>query len=264
VAGHFGVVKKVLNFLPSQVFERRHKMRILILAANGRLAPYVISALEGEHELRLTDITPMETEHEFMEVDISDLDVVMRAAEGIDAIINLSVLRPQRQLAWDVNTLGCYNMMRAAVAHGIRRVINTGPHFTVEGAPYQFWDYDIGSDVPPKSSTKLYAISKGAGQEICRIFTEQHDVYVMCYLFFSFRKHEESSAGHNHPFAVTWRDAGKAFVPGLEIDLESLPSRCEVFNIFTDLPHRRFNNEKTKRILGWQPQDLLEGSYTKS
>jgi nucleoside-diphosphate-sugar epimerase len=238
-------------------------MKVLILAANGRLAPYVVKVLEGDHELRLTDIIPLDTEHEFMEVDISDLDAVMRAAEGMDAIINLSVLRPQRQLAWDVNTLGCYNMMRAAVAHGIRRVINTGPHFTVEGAPYERWDYDIGPDVPPKSSTSLYAISKGAGQEICRIFTELYDVYVMCYLFYNFRKHEEPTAGRNHPFAVTWRDAGMAFAPGLEIGLESLPSRCEVFNIFTNLPHRRFDNEKTKRILGWQPQDLLEETYTK-
>jgi nucleoside-diphosphate-sugar epimerase len=235
----------------------------LIFAANGRLAPYVVKALESDHELRLTDIIPMESKHEFMEVNISDLDAVMRAAEGMDAIINLSVLRPQRQLAWDVNTLGCYNIMRAAVAHGIPRVINTGPHFTVEGAPYERWDYDIGPDVPPKSSTNLYAISKGAGQEICRIFTEHYDVYVMCYLFYNFRNHEDPTRGRNHPFAVTWRDAGIAFVPGLEINLETLPSRCEVFNIFTDLPHRRFDNEKTKRILGWQPQDLLEEMYKK-
>lgn len=156
------------------------------MAANCRLAPYVIRKLEDEHELRLTDIIPMETGHEFIEADISDLDAVMRAAEGIDAIINLSVLRPERQLAWHVNTLGCYSMMRAAVAHGIKRVTNTGPHFTVEVAPHQYWDYNIGFDVPLKSSTHLYAISKSAGQEICRLFTEQHNVYVMCYLFFSF------------------------------------------------------------------------------
>ena len=47
--------------------------------------------------------------------------------------------------------------MRAAVEHGIPRVINTGPHFTVQGAPYEAWDYNIGPDVPPKPSTNLYA-----------------------------------------------------------------------------------------------------------
>ena len=31
-------------------------MRILLLGANGMLGPYVIAALEDEHQLRLTDI----------------------------------------------------------------------------------------------------------------------------------------------------------------------------------------------------------------
>ena len=94
--------------------------------------------------LRLTDLEPFETSHELIPVDVSDPDAVIRTAEGMDAIVNLSVLRPHRQIAFDVNTMGCYNMMRAAVAHGIRRVINTGPHFTVQGAPYERWDYHLG------------------------------------------------------------------------------------------------------------------------
>ena len=53
-------------------------------------------------------------------------------------------------------------------------------------------------------------------------------------------------------------------MPGLKIPLARLPSRCEVFNIFTDMPHGRFSNEKAKRILGWQPIDLLETLYQKA
>jgi len=101
------------------------------------------------------------------------------------------------------------------------------------------------------------------GQEIGRIFTAHYDVYVLCYLFFNFQDHENLESRRNHPFAVSWRDAGAAFLPGLKIDLDTLPSKCEVFNLFTDLPHRRFNNEKVKRILGWQPQDLLTHTYLK-
>ena len=83
--------------------------------------------------------------------------------------------------------------MRAAVTHGIPRVINTGPHFTVQGAPYEALDYNIGPDVPPKPSTNLYALSKGLGQEICRIFAEHSDVYVLCYLFYIFCYHDDLS-----------------------------------------------------------------------
>ena len=231
-------------------------MKVVIYGGNGMLGPHVVKALEGHVALRLTDLEPFDTPHEMMPVDVADCDAVMHAAEGMDAIINLSVLRPHRKIAFDVNTMGCYNIMRAAVKHGIRRVINTGPHFTVQGAPYETWDYDIGADVPPKPSTNLYALSKGLGQEVCRIFSAHCDVYVLCYLFYIFCNHDDlSRPGLNRPFLVTWRDAAAAFVPGLTIELETLPSRCEAFNIFADRPHQKFSNEKAKRVLGWQPKD---------
>ncbi len=239
-------------------------MKVVIYGGNGMLGPHVVKALEGHVALRITDLKPFETPHEMMPVDVADPEDVMRAAEGMDAIINLSVLRPHRKVAFDVNTLGCYNVMRAAVKYGIRRVINTGPHFTVQGESYVDWDYHIGPDVPPKPGTNLYALSKGLGQEICRIFTSNFDVYVLCYLFWSFRDHDASSEPvHDRSFMVTWRDAADAFLPGLKIGLESLPSRCEVFDILGDRPHGHFENGKARRILGWQPRDGLEYTYMK-
>ena len=95
-------------------------MKVVIYGSNGQLGPHVVKALEGHVDLRLTDLEPFDTPHEMMPVDVSDPDAVTRAAEGMDAIINLSVLRPHRQIAFDVNTMGCYNIMRAAVEHGIR------------------------------------------------------------------------------------------------------------------------------------------------
>ena len=237
-------------------------MKVLIVAGSSRLGPYASASLEKEHELRVTDIVPVETSHEFMEMDISSMDDVMRASEGMDAIVNCSVVRPDRQLAFDVNTRGCYNMMRAAVDHGIGRVINTGPHFTIAAGTYEYLDYDINPDVPPHPGTGLYALSKGLGQETCRVFTEHHDLHVLCLLFYNFQEHDNLS-GRNSPFMVTWRDAGEAVRCAVEVDLNSLPSKCEVFNIFTDLPHRRFSNVKSRRLLGWEPQDILEENWRK-
>jgi nucleoside-diphosphate-sugar epimerase len=239
-------------------------MKVLILGGHGYLGPHVVKALEPYYQLRVTDIKPIETQHESMHVDVSKLDDVMRAAEGMDAIINCSVLRHDRQLAFDVSTRGCYNMMQAAVAHGIRRVINTGPHFTIAGAPYTDYDYLLNPDMPPKPSTGLYPITKALGQEICRIFTENYDIYVLCYLFLNFRNHDEKDEGTDlNPFTVSWRDAAEAFRLGLEIPLEKLPSRCEAFNIFTNLPHQQFTNEKARRILGFEPKDNFEKMWHK-
>lgn len=240
-------------------------MKVLILGAHGNLGPHVVKALESHYHLRLTDITPIETKHEFVSVDVSSLAQVTRAAEGMDAIINLSVLRHDRQLAFDVSTRGCYNIMQAAVTHGIRRVINTGPHFTLAGRTYEEFDYEINSDIPPQPGINLYALTKSLGQEICKVFTEHNDLYVLCYLFYNFRNSDDPRVGTDlTPFSVSWRDAAGAFRLGLEIDLALLPSKCEIFNIFTDLPHQKFTNEKTKRILGFTPQDNLSQIWHKS
>jgi nucleoside-diphosphate-sugar epimerase len=242
-------------------------MKVLILGGAGMLGPYVIPELEHKYDLLVTDIKrpPIEFRGEFRTVDVADFDQVMDAAEGMDAIINLSVLRHDRKIAFDVNALGCYNMMEAAVKHGIKRIINTGPHFTVAGATYERLDYEIGPDIPPHPGTLLYSLSKSVGHEICRVYTEHYDIYVQMYLFYNFRdpanpENEREVA----PFAVSWQNAGEVFPLGLEIPYEKLPSRFETFFVFTDMPHSRFSNEKAKRILGWQPRDDVSSIWRRS
>ena len=140
------------------------------------LGPRLVKALEEEHTLRLSDIDDLDTPHEYRKVDVSNYDQVVSAAEGMDAIVNLSVLRPHRQVAFDVNARGCYNTMTAAVQHGIRRVINTGSHFTIAGPSYEGFDYDLAPDIPPQPGTNLCGLTRSLGQEICRAFTQDHDV----------------------------------------------------------------------------------------
>lgn len=248
-------------------------MNVLILAASGRLAPHVIKALEGEHTLRLTDIKiDPQSDHEFLKVDISDPDQVMSASKGMDAIINLSVQRNDQ--AFNVNARGCYNMMVSAVHHRIRRVINTGPHFTIAGATYETFDYLLGPDIPPQPGTHIYPLTKSLGHEICRVFTENHDIYVLTLLFYLFcdtnlmqeiGTPDHSTEDHDltFPFAVSWKDAADVFLRALSVKLEDLPSQCELFNILTDIPHKKFSNEKTKQILGWQPSSNLEQFWHK-
>ena len=249
-------------------------MNVLILGVNGMLGPHVVKVLEDKHRLRLSDINDLDTRHEYLKVDVSDLDQVVAAADGMDAIINLSVIRQDRRLAFDVSARGCYNMMTAAVRHGIRRIINTGPFYAVAGPTYERFDHRIGPDIPPQPGTYLYALTKSLGQEICRVFTENHDIYVMALLFYIFLDAETHKSVSDSPIAnlgrdlvpytVSWRDAAEAVERALDIELEGLPSRSEIFFIFPDLPHQKFSNEKARRILGWEPQDQLEQFWKKA
>ena len=156
-------------------------MKILILGGNGMLGPWTIKALEGRHDLRVTDINDPSPDfkHDYVKLDASDLDGVVEAAAGMDVIVNLSVLRQDRKLAFDVSTRGNYNMMVAARKHGIGRVVNTGPHFQTVGPQYEEWDFGLNPEVPPAPGTRLYALSKALGQEITRIYAECHGIQVL-------------------------------------------------------------------------------------
>ena len=127
-------------------------MKILILGANGMLTPYVTKALEKNHELRITDVSDLSgddeyKEHEILQVDITNLNQVVEAAKGVDAIINLAVVRHELKLAFDVNSIGCFNMMVAAKTHNIKRVINTGPHWVASAQSYEKFDFDITDEI---------------------------------------------------------------------------------------------------------------------
>ena len=117
-------------------------MKVLILGANGMLGPWVSKALSN-HEIIETDLERISTNTNFIKIDISNTKDVLKISEGVDAIINLSVLRADRKLAFDVNTLGNYNMMLAAQTHKIPRIINTGPHFQLAGPTYEDFDFEL-------------------------------------------------------------------------------------------------------------------------
>ena len=101
--------------------------RILLLGGNGWLGPHVVRELERDCDLRVTDVVPVDGPHESMQVDAGDYRQVRAAAEGTDAIVNCSVSRRDRRGAFDVNTRGTWNGLRAAVEAGHRRFVNTGP-----------------------------------------------------------------------------------------------------------------------------------------
>ncbi len=138
-----------------------------------------------------------------MQVDAADYRQVRAAAEGTDAIVNCSVSRRDRRGAFDVNTRGTWNALRAAVEAGHRRFVNTGPRFTLAGPRYLDRDFGIVEEIPPHPGTGLYALSKSLGHEICRLFSEQHPIHLLTLIFSRFCEPHPAGApqARMNPFA---------------------------------------------------------------
>ncbi|HEY8743591.1 MAG TPA: NAD(P)-dependent oxidoreductase, partial [Chloroflexota bacterium] len=251
---------------------------VVIFGAGGPLGAVTAQALASTYRLRLTDLrslaevaaegkpqsqgaplpTVLPPPHETMAVDVTDAEQVRRACTGMDAIINCTVVRPDPVEAFRVNFLGAHNIQRAAVAHSIRRIVQTGPLQVSNDTPAGYlWDFAVPDDAPARPGAWLYAHTKYLGQEVVRLFAEAYDLEVPVLLFSQFVDPETATPriGGVHPMSISWEDAGLAMRRALET--QTLPSAYEVFHILTDLPHGKYTNAKARRLLNWQPRDNL-------
>lgn len=260
--------------------------RVVIFGAGGPLGAMAIQALKGEYQLRVTDVRPMEEisrspspqgprapvpellgePHENRVVDITRYDQVLEACRGMDAVINVSVLRHELNRAFSVNYVGAYNVAKGAVECGVKRLIHTGPFHTWMGHNADYWnDFQVGDDIPLHPGEDLYAVTKYLGGHVTRVFAEGCGLEVLTFLYCGFRprkiEEEERGKGMN-PFLISWEDAGESLLYGLRAP--EMPGPYEVFFICTSSPQDKYRVDKARKLLGWEAKDRFEELYRRS
>jgi len=207
---------------------------------------------------------PPELPHEWRQADIADYAQVEHAMEGCDAVINLSVHRERPELAFRVNAIGVYHIMKAAVKLRPQRIIHTGVIVvTGYGHDGDFrYDFRIPDDVPLRPGSNLYPLSKQLGLEFATVFAEHQGLDVLTFLFHRLRPHDRPDGrddGVVIPYSTAWDDLGGAFLCGLRAP--ALPRPNEVFFICGRIPTGKFAPDKAERLLGWKPQHNFERFY---
>lgn len=254
--------------------------RVVIFGAGGPVAATLAQEIAPHTALRLADLRPLADiaaegihqfpgapiaapfpePHENRIVDVRDAKQVNAACEGMDAVVNLTVLRHDPVDAFHVNTLGAYHIVRAAVQHRIRRIVQTGPQqITMDDRVGYGWDYDIPGEVPARPGSSLYGHSKYLGQEICRVFADYYDLEIPNLLYTQFLNPDVQK--DLHPYAVTWQDSARALRAALEVP--SLPAPYSEVNICADIPHGWVSAQRAREVLHWTAQDDLSHLWQK-
>lgn len=228
--------------------------QVLVLGASGLVAPYVTPGLEPYYQLHLADIKPHPFGKPLTHVDVTIYEQVLEAARGMDAIMNFTVLRNDPVLSFEVSTKGAYHAMKAAAAHGIKKVIHTGPQLV--WSDYQH-DFDV-DDVPPGAGTGYYGITKYLSMEICKIYARAYGIQTVCFLFAGLGpKPTERATRQDVPaFMIVWEDLQHACRLALEI--ESVPDHFQAFSMMSYRAQGKFVIEKARRMLGYEPQERVE------
>lgn len=194
-------------------------------------------------------------------VDVADHDQVSQAAAGADCLINCTVIRHEADPAFRVNVLGAYAIMRAAVEHGIRRVVQTGPAQVLLHDPIGYAsDRAVRPDTPARTGSELYFLTKLLGSEICRIFAERYGIATPVLLFETLIP-PDAVGGWTSPFMISWPDAGRAIRAAATVP--ALPEPCPVLHVRAPSPHGRYRADGLSEVLGWQPEDSLIHRWTR-
>lgn len=175
-------------------------MKIMITGAAGWLGRYVTELLSERHELVLLDqahpdeatifdpdspggrrVAPLTTDWPYHQIDLGDRDRLATTMAGAEVVIHLAA-KPTgdwegAEVTMETNVIGTFNVLRAAVARGARRVVNASSvnaygtfYWRVSGLPPVRRQLPLTETDPPVPQDP-YSLSKLTTELMTATFT---------------------------------------------------------------------------------------------
>jgi nucleoside-diphosphate-sugar epimerase len=211
--------------------------------------------------------------------DIADLEAILPAFEGIEAVVHLAAV-PDVDASWDdvlhSNIIGLRNVFEAARLSGVRTVVFASSNHAIgmyeeEAAPalYALDDprvFDASVEVRPDS---LYGVSKAFGEALGRFYSERYGMRVICVRIGSVRPDNDPCAPEvTRPdgrlnltpqqsydrLRSTWlshRDCAELFARCIEAQ----GVRWAIVYGISDNPRQFWDISRARELLGYQPHD---------
>jgi uronate dehydrogenase len=154
---------------------------VLITGASGGVASWLRTSLRGKYRLRLSDLAPiadLAADETSVPADLSDLDAVSAAVEGVDAIVHLGAVSVEDEWApiLAANFVGTYNLYEAALRAGVKRVVFASSNHAVGFYPRS---QTIGVDVTVRPDSR-YGVSKAYGEALAALYADKYGVSSLC------------------------------------------------------------------------------------
>ena len=246
--------------------------KVLITGAGGLIGGILRSSLDGKFELSGVDLAPVDG-LDCRVADVRDLDAILPAFRGIDAVIHLAA-DARTKAGWDSvlrnNLIGTHNVFEAAIRGGARRMVfassnhATGmyerdhPYSAIVQGKYEGLTpggYPMVTHRMPVRPDGYYGVSKEYGEALGRYYFEEHGMSMACLRIGSVNR-ENSPLGSVRSFATlcTHRDLAQLVLRCL--DSEDLG--FEIFYGVSDNTWRFWDIEHGRDRIGYAPQDDVE------
>lgn len=252
---------------------------VLITGAEGNIGSRLRVALPDRYDVRALTLTPQPFAS--MVADIADLDAILPAFDGLDAVVHLAA-SAEVETPWPGvlhnNLIGTYNVFEAARRGGASQIIFASSNHTVgmyeyESSPeiYRFGSGEMIDEAAPLRPDSLYGVSKAYGEALGRYFSEKFGMSVYCLRIGSIRADDDprsahvriASAGWLPPmseeqrlrrYAATWMSHAD-FARLVDACLRAEQVRFGIYYGVSDNPYRFWSLDKARADLGWWPRD---------
>lgn len=251
--------------------------KVLVTGASGHIGRVFVRLYGDYYALRLAYRSrPIQAVagQEVVQMDLADYDSVLRAMEGMEAVVHLGA-DASFPSTWESvlpnNLLGTYHAYEAAREAGATRFIFASSNHAAGFAVREIGH--VGPDAPHRPDS-LYGVSKCYGESLGRYYHDRFGMAVICLRIGSCHQLDDPAAERERLRRSLSLDSQRTFpytpeqLLGIWISNRdmaqlihrSLESDCR-FGIFygvSDNTPSVFDLSETRRQLGYAPQDRVQ------
>lgn len=233
---------------------------IFITGATGYIGSAFIEKYADKYSLKAFGRRKTNLSVEYFKGDINNLEELIEASSGMDAIIHAAALTPDNPDITDAeykrtNIGGTHNILKAALKNNINKIIFLS---SVCAVGFRNHSLPIREDDKCNPTHGMYGFSKMAGEKLCRYYSKRYGMHIICI--------RPATVVPQHEFVVP----SKGTIPWVgfvDIDdvlqeislaLENEVLKYGVFHAAPDNKFSMFDISIAKKVLGYKPQYNFE------
>lgn len=157
---------------------------VLVTGSSGMVAGFVLPALAADHELRLLDVrAPGDRVPGLPETvigSVGDTAVLDAVMPGVDTVVHLGGIPKEASFddVLEVNVRGTHEVLRAAVRHGVRRVVIASSNHAAGFHERPTAGEALAPDAEARPDT-FYGWSKAATETLGRLYSDRFGLEVV-------------------------------------------------------------------------------------